>query len=107
MLSRVGGELVLTEPKTERSRRRVPLHAGIVTHLKAWHNQQLRERLAAGDQWKPGSHSLRHPAAVAWLESGATERLEWALANGWPGGAEALFAWEDDDEDEPWDASEI
>ena len=48
---RVGGELVLTEPKTARSRRRVPLHAGVVTQLRAHRKQQLQERLHAGDQW--------------------------------------------------------
>ena len=35
------------------------------------------------------------------------ERLEWALAHGWPGGADAFFACEAEAEDEPWDASEI
>ncbi|HEY7053539.1 MAG TPA: tyrosine-type recombinase/integrase [Mycobacterium sp.] len=103
-LSRVDGELVLTEPKTERSRRRVPLHAGVVAQLKAWRTQQLQERLAAGDQWTDtgvvfatefgtmvdprnllrtvelaaakagiedvGAHTMRHSAAIAWLESG-------------------------------------
>jgi integrase len=103
-LSRVDGELVLTEPKTDRSRRRVPLHAGAVTALKAHRTQQLQERLAAGDQWTDtnavfvtefgtmldprnllrtveiaakkagiadvGAHTMRHSAAVAWLESG-------------------------------------
>ncbi|CAA0120995.1 Transposase from transposon Tn916 [Mycolicibacterium vanbaalenii] len=103
-LSRVDGELVLTEPKTDRSRRRVPLHAGVVTALKGWRTQQLEERLAAGDQWTDtgvvfatelgtmleprnvlrtvelaakkakieavGAHTMRHSAAVAWLESG-------------------------------------
>lgn len=103
-LSRVDGELVLTEPKTDRSRRRVPLHAGVVTALKGWRAQQLQERLAAGDQWTDtgvvfatelgtmvdprnllrtvelaaakagidgvGAHTLRHSAAVAWLEGG-------------------------------------
>jgi integrase len=103
-LSRVDGELLLTAPKTEKARRRIPLHAGVVTMVKAWRKQQLRERLAAGDQWtdsgavfatelgtltdprnmlrtvqlaavkakieKVGAHSLRHSAAVAWLESG-------------------------------------
>jgi len=103
-LSRVDRELVLTEPKTDRSRRRVPLHAGVVTALKAWRKQQLQERLAAGDQWTDtgmvfctelgtmldprnllrtvelaaakakienvGAHTMRHSAAVAWLESG-------------------------------------
>lgn len=103
-LSRVDGELVLTEPKTDRSRRRVPLHAGVVTALKEWQAQQAQERQAAGDQWTDtemvfatelgtmvdprnvlrtvelaakkakiesvGAHTMRHSAAVAWLEGG-------------------------------------
>lgn len=103
-LSRVDGALVLTEPKTDRSRRRVPLHAGVVTALKVWRKQQVAERLVAGDQWTDtgvvfatefgtmvdprnilrtvelaackakienvGAHTMRHSAAVAWLESG-------------------------------------
>jgi integrase len=103
-VARIGGELVLSEPKTARSRRRVPLHAGVVAQLRAHHKQQLQERLQAGDQWTDtgavfatefgtmvdprnllrtveiaarkagieavGAHSLRHSAAVAWLESG-------------------------------------
>jgi integrase len=50
-LSRVDAELLLTEPKTDRSRRRVPLHAGVVTLLKPHRTRQLQERLQAGDQW--------------------------------------------------------
>ena len=103
-LSRVDGEVVLSEPKTDRSRRRVPLHAGLVTQLRAHRKQQVQERLHAGDRWTDtgavfatefgtmvdprnllrtveiaaqkagiedvGAHSLRHSAAVAWLESG-------------------------------------
>jgi integrase len=103
-LSRVDGELVLSEPKTDRSRRRVPLHAGLVTQLRAHRKLQVQERLHAGDRWTDtgavfatefgtmldprnllrtveiaaakakiadvGAHSLRHSAAVAWLESG-------------------------------------
>lgn len=103
-LSRVDGALVLTEPKTDRSRRRVPLHAGVVTAIRGWRTRQLQERLAAGDQWTDtgvvfatefgtmvdprnllrtvemaatkagiedvGAHTMRHSAAVAWLESG-------------------------------------
>lgn len=103
-LSRVDGELVLTEPKTDHSRRRLPLHASVVTELKAWRKQQLEERLAAGNLWTDtgmvfctelgtmvdprnmlrtvelaaakaeiadvGAHTMRHSAAVAWLESG-------------------------------------
>jgi integrase len=103
-LSRADGELVLSEPKTDRSRRRLPLHAGVVAQLRAHRKNQLQERLQAGDQWTDtgavfatefgtlldprnllrtveiaarkaciedvGAHSLRHSAAVAWLESG-------------------------------------
>ncbi|MGV9673553.1 tyrosine-type recombinase/integrase [Gordonia sp. NPDC003504] len=50
-LSRVGGELVLTEPKTTRSRRRVPLLPNVVAELRTHRTKQKTERLAAGDQW--------------------------------------------------------
>ncbi|BBY47648.1 site-specific integrase [Mycolicibacterium arabiense] len=107
-LARVDGELILSAPKTERARRRVPLHAGVVTALKGWRSQQLQERLAAGDRWTDTgavfatefgtmldarnllrtvelaakkakienvtAHSLRHSAAVAWLESGGAHQ---------------------------------
>lgn len=103
-LGRVGGELIVTEPKTDRSRRSVPLPASLVTMLRAHKTRQSAERLAAGDQWQDnnlvfateqgtpvdprnvlrtvqlaaqkagitgiGVHTLRHSAAVAWLEGG-------------------------------------
>jgi integrase len=50
-LSRVGGDLVLDTVKTDRSRRRVPLHAGVVEALRLWRQQQAEERAVAGDQW--------------------------------------------------------
>ena len=46
-LSRVAGGLVLDTVKTERSRRRIPVHTGMVTVLKDWRKQQMEERLAA------------------------------------------------------------
>jgi len=103
-LSRVGAELVTTEPKTTRSRRTVPLSPAIVALLKAQRVTQAAERLHAGEQWTDtglvfttemglpvdprnllravqtaaakagvegvGVHTLRHSAAVAWLEAG-------------------------------------
>ena len=33
-ISRIGGRLVISKPKTERSRREVPLHPSIVTMLR-------------------------------------------------------------------------
>lgn len=103
-VSRVGGELVTAEPKTERSRRMVPLSPALVKLLKAHRTEQAAEQLRAGDQWQAsgvvfatefggpvdprnllrvvqvaadtaklegvGTHTLRHAAAVGWLESG-------------------------------------
>jgi integrase len=48
--SRVGTQLVLPDPKMNRSRSRVPLHAGVLPQLKAHRTRQLQERLQAGDQ---------------------------------------------------------
>jgi integrase len=101
---RVAGALAWTAPKTDRSRRRIPLTAGLVAELKAHRKKQIAERLHAGDQWTDtgavfatevggwvdprnllrtveiaaskagiadvGAHTLRHSAAVGWLESG-------------------------------------
>jgi integrase len=103
-LGRVGGKLVITEPKTDRSRRTIPIAAPLVAMLQAHRADQEAERIAAGDQWQVhglvfatefgtpvdprnilrtiqiaaqkaaisdiGVHTLRHSAAVAWLESG-------------------------------------
>ncbi|WP_254902328.1 tyrosine-type recombinase/integrase [Mycobacterium simiae] len=102
-LGRVGGKLIITEPKTDRSRRTVPIALPLVTMLRAHRADQNAERVAAGDQWQEnelvfatefgtpvdprnilrtvqiaaqkagmsdiGVHTLRHSAAVSWLES--------------------------------------
>jgi integrase len=103
-LGRIGDRLVISEPKTERSRRTVPLHAGVVAMLRKHRTAQKVERLRAANQWNDsglvfttemggpvdprnllrtievaakaagltdvGVHTLRHSAAVAWLEAG-------------------------------------
>ncbi|MBN7304334.1 tyrosine-type recombinase/integrase [Mycobacteroides abscessus subsp. bolletii] len=103
-LGRIGNRLVITEPKTTRSRRIVPLSPAVVTMLKRHKATQAAERLRAANQWidnglvfttefgtpadprnllrtieiaaekagikGAGVHTLRHSAAVAWLESG-------------------------------------
>ncbi|SOX53807.1 site-specific integrase [Mycobacterium ahvazicum] len=102
-LGRVGGKLIITEPKTDRSRRTVPIALPLVTMLRTHRADQNAERVAAGDQWQEnelvfatefgtpvdprnilrtvqiaaqkagmsdiGVHTLRHSAAVIWLES--------------------------------------
>ncbi|GJF17719.1 site-specific integrase [Mycolicibacterium cyprinidarum] len=103
-LGRVGGRLVISEPKTDRSRRAVPLSPAVVGLLRKHRAGQAAERLRAANQWTDsglvfttefggpvdprnllrvieaaskaanvqgvGVHTLRHSAAVAWLESG-------------------------------------
>jgi integrase len=103
-IARVNGRLVITEPKTDRARRPIPLSPAVVAMLRRHRTEQKAERLRAGDQWTDsglvfatelggpvdprnllrviesaakaagvegvGVHTLRHSAAVDWLESG-------------------------------------
>ena len=103
-LARIRNQLVITEPKTARSRREVPLHPGVVTLLRRHRTAQKQERMRAANKWTDhglvfatehggpvdprnllrvvevaaktagvdgvGVHTLRHSAAVSWLEQG-------------------------------------
>lgn len=102
-VGRIDGELVVSAPKTDKSRRTVPLDPTVVAMLRKHRIEQKAERLAAlkwrdnglvfpdetGELVDPrsvlrvvqeaaqrlgladvGLHTLRHSAAVAWLESG-------------------------------------
>jgi integrase len=51
-VARVDGKLVVTPPKTERSRRSVPLSKPVVEMLRAHQVRQKQERLRAGNQWR-------------------------------------------------------
>ena len=51
-LSRSGGELKRTPPKTANSRREIPVTDGMRDLLKKQRKRQITERLAAGNQWK-------------------------------------------------------
>ncbi len=76
-LGRVGDELVITEPKTERSRRTVPLSPAIVFTTEFGGRVDPRNVLRtieiaaskAGVE-NVGVHTLRHSAAVGWLDAG-------------------------------------
>jgi integrase len=65
-LQRYGGAYHLDEPKTERSRRTIPLPAGLTGVLRAHRARQLEERLRAGPEWE----------GDAWRLVFATERGE-------------------------------
>jgi integrase len=103
-LGRIGDRLVISEPKTDRSRRAIPLSPAVVAMLRNHRTTQKAERLRASNQWQEsglvfttelggpvdprnllrvlevaaktadvegvGVHTLRHSAAVAWLEAG-------------------------------------
>jgi integrase len=103
-ITRVNHALTITEPKTARSRRTVPLSPTVVAVLRKHRATQKADRLRDGNQWADsglvftrelggpvdprnllrvieaaaktagvegvGVHTLRHSAAVDWLESG-------------------------------------
>jgi integrase len=50
-LQRIDGALVLVPPKTERSRRAIPLPAFAVARLRQHRADQTRRRLALGSEW--------------------------------------------------------
>ena len=51
-LQRVNGVLQLIEPKTERSRRTLPLHASAAEKLRTHRVRQLQDQLIAGERWR-------------------------------------------------------
>ncbi|MFN8660931.1 MAG: site-specific integrase [Thermomicrobiales bacterium] len=55
-LGRVGGEIVLKEPKTERSRRLLSLGASNIAALRKHKDEQAFERKKAGSLWKETGH---------------------------------------------------
>ncbi len=61
-LQRINGKLVLTEPKTTRSRRSIALPAFAVDTLRQHHIRQLEERLVAGSRWQ--EHGLVFPSTI-------------------------------------------
>lgn len=51
-LQRISGKLQLIEPKTDKSRRTLPLPETIEAALKAHRIRQLEEKMLAGDRWQ-------------------------------------------------------
>lgn len=60
-LGRVGGELIVKEPKTERSRRTLSLGASNVAALKAHRDKQKFERKDAGSLWRETGYVFTTP----------------------------------------------
>jgi integrase len=73
---RVGGGLLLVEPKTKASERTIVLPAPLVEELRAHRAQVNRRRLAAGQAWD-ATHDLVFPAANGGLSDPAKDHAEW------------------------------
>lgn len=61
-LSRSGGQLVTTRPKTERSRRTVPLSPSTVALLKATRQTQREQRMRAANIWTDTGYVFTTPS---------------------------------------------
>jgi integrase len=57
-ISRIDGELTISEPKSDRSRRVVPLPDALVTMLRAHRTAQKQDRLRAANVWQGQEHGL-------------------------------------------------
>lgn len=64
-LQRIDKKLVITEPKTEKSRRTLPLPESIAQHLKAHHKRQFEERMKASTVWQETGLVFTNPDGSA------------------------------------------
>jgi integrase len=55
-LTRLGGQLIISEPKTANSRRTIPLIPVMASLLKAQRKAQLEDKLRAGSVWIDSGH---------------------------------------------------
>ena len=83
-LGRVGGRLVISEPKTARSRRSVPVAPPLVAMLRSQRAAQEAERLAARDLWTDEGlvfaaefGTAVDPATFCGLSRSRRRRREW------------------------------
>jgi integrase len=61
-IARIGGRLVISKPKTARSRREVPVHPAVVALLRRHRTAQKAERLRAANKWQ--DHGLVFPTEL-------------------------------------------
>lgn len=63
-IQRVGKALVVGEPKTEGSRRRVPIPPSVAAELNRWRTTQKAELLALGVRWSPEGYVFTSEAGT-------------------------------------------
>ena len=78
-LQRVDGKLTLKEPKSEKSRRTLPLPAALVPALRAHRTRQNLERLAAGGQWVDSGLVFTTPKGTPLEPSNVLKRFKAVL----------------------------
>jgi integrase len=89
-LSRVNGHVVISEPKTERSRRDVPLSPATVTLLRSVKASQVIERLKAASIWVETGIVFTTESRTAVESRNALRAINTAgvevddLSRGWP-----------------------
>lgn len=52
----INGQRIISEPKTDKSNRKVSLSDNVIEHLKEYYLESRKKRLALGDAWKGGDH---------------------------------------------------
>ena len=80
-LARVGGELVLLEPKTERSRRTIALPWVVVSALRGHSTRQKMDRLLAGSRWVDSGHVFTTTNGTPLDAATVTRAFQRALAH--------------------------
>lgn len=99
-LSRVGKQKIVTEPKTEKSRRTLPLSPAMVALLRRHRASQRVDQLRAGSEWAASGHvfasqhgtplepravlrALTTAAKAAGIEGANVHTLRHSAATGW------------------------
>lgn len=99
-LGRIGDRLVISEPKSDRSRRTAPLPPTIVALLRKQRVAQAAEKLRAGNQWRASGlvfinefggpvdprnllRVIEVPAKAAGIEAVGVHTLRHSVAVGW------------------------
>lgn len=79
-LQRIDGENRLTEPKTAKSRRTLPISPTVVETLRRQQRWQTEQRLRAGAGWQDSGHVFTTPNGAPLNGASVTHRFQKRLA---------------------------
>lgn len=86
-LSRVGGRLIVTPPKTRASRRVLSPSEGVIRLLRAHRTEQLEDRMRAANVWQDSGHVFTTAAGAALDPRNVLRSFTMAAARAGVGGA--------------------